>query len=779
MALNLGELVATLAADNKPFNRGIDGAEARFDDFFIDAQGKLRHISGRFASEGERAGLGLGDGIDEGSRPGLDRAEQRVSRLSGAMQTFSKVGAAAGWAALGGGALQFAAALLPAIGALGAVPAAAGAAYIAMTALSWSLDGVGSALGASLTGDTQKFNKALQELPPSARAVVSELGGALEGLQKHTQSAFFGPMRSAAAGLAGDLRGPLRAGFSDVADSLGGIGADVLNFVRSAQTVSVISGLFAGVGAAIDGARTGVAPLLQGVRDLIGVFVPGLGSAGQSIGDTMARWGAWMSEIAASGQALEWFNSAKEALSSLWGIGKNVASILGGIFSAGDGAGLLSTIEQITGRMADWVNSMQGQEQLSEVFSLLGQVARDLMAILPGVATIIGGIASVMTSLPGPVKDVVTGLLAFAAAWRLLGLTSLINGARMAAAWLMAMGPVGWIITAVVALVALLILYWDEICLALETAWLWVRDTAISIWQSIVDFFVGIGEAIWSAATTCWNSIVSFLQWIFPYLLAVATGGLSLLVEWVVTHWDEILAWTSSIWQSIVDFFVMCWQGIVSAVETGVQGVLDFFGWLAALPGKALKWFGGILTSAINKGKELLGWARGLPGRVLSSLGNVASKLVGAGRDLIRGLLNGLKSAASSIWNWLKGMLSGLKDQVLEFFGVASPSKWFTWVGEMLGLGLANGIKASTGIVAKASDALNGAVSVPSADVAITASQRASGSAAAATMRLADEDRRLLQGAATGNQTNNVNLYPADNRFSWSDIKGQIAMQVS
>ena len=52
---------------------------------------------------------------------------------------------------------------------------------------------------------------------------------------------------------------------------------------------------------------------------------------------------------------------------------------------------------------------------------------------------------------------------AMVARWVWMGAQSLLQAARMALAWVIAMGPVGWVIAAVVALAALIIANWDKI----------------------------------------------------------------------------------------------------------------------------------------------------------------------------------------------------------------------------------------------------------------------------------------------------------------------------
>lgn len=850
MALNLGELSATIAVDNKKALKGIDGTESKLKALQVSASAKLRKMSTTFSSEGDKAGKALGNNIDKGARPGL-------KRLQAAVQGFGKLAFPVLIAGAAGAAVHLTAALLPAAGAITALPAAAVAAKLAMLTLSMALEGVGDALGASLTGDAKKFEEKLQDLPPTTRGVVKELGGALNGLQKSTQEAFFGPMKGAAKGLAADLKGPLKSGFADIADSLGGVGAEVLKFAKSGENIAFLKGLFKGVGSAIDGVKSGVEPLLAGFRDLIGVFVPGMGAAGQSIGDAMARWGAWMSEISRSGKALGWFSQAKEALSSLWGIGKNVASILSGIFKAGDGGGLLATIEQVTASMAQWVNSSEGQEKLGQIFETLGQIAQSLLTILPGVGAVLMTLAEIFNSLPGPVREGVSGVLAFAivakglsgalgpaigaigsigsavsslsgklknpesglrkfgsaaasaassagtsmktaaitvgqsaatmgaatgkaiasfaklaissaanaakvvGGWILMGIQSLLQAARMAIAWVIGLGPIAWIIAAIVAIVALVILYWDEIVSALETAWQWVSDLASDIWGGIVSFFETCWAAILSGIEAAWSFVVGLVQGYIEMVRSIVLGVLNGIVAFFEFCWQSILAGVEFAWSfvvslidgyinmvllivstvvnSVVSFLQGAWQWIIDAataawnflsgivsgaimavvnfVSSGIKSVVNWFAEIGLIPKRVAKWFGQMVDGAVTKFKSLIDWARSLPGKVLSALGKIGSKLLAAGKDLIDGLLNGMRDAWGAVKSWILDKLRGLKDAVLDFFGISSPSKMFAYFGEMLGTGLAVGMESTTGLIDRASKAMNASVLAPDADL--------------------------------------------------------------
>lgn len=76
---------------------------------------------------------------------------------------------------------------------------------------------------------------------------------------------------------------------------------------------------------------------------------------------------------------------------------------------------------------------------------------------------------------------------------------------------------------------------------------------------------------------------------------------------------------------------------------------------------------------------------------IVEAIGSLAYKLVEAGGNLLKGLWEGIKNAASWLWNKVKEWASSLVDGILGFFGIHSPSTVFAGIGENMGLGLGVG----------------------------------------------------------------------------------------
>jgi hypothetical protein len=507
-------------------------------------------------------------------------AGKSLDLLDAKATAFAKSGSKLGIALIASGSVSLASALLPASGALLALPAAAGVAAAGLVSLSLAVDGVGDAMGAAVAGDVEAFDKALQELSPSARSTAKAIGDEFFNLQETAQEAFFRPVSQGADTFASQLGGPVRSGIASVAGELGELTAYAMALINEAEAIRGVNALFDGTAQAIDNAQRGFGVWLQGLGDLVGVFIPGIAEAGDVVGDGLTRWGQWMSEIAASGQALAWFQTAKAAMGTLWSIASNLTSALYGIFTAADGSGLLTTIESLTAEFAAWVHSAEGQQQIIAIMSVLGDVAGHLMTILPLIASTFAGVVAAIDSLPGPVQNVITFLgalaiamqflaglaavqavltmtrwaIAFASmtlgaaratamffvassnivaaagrmavaavatgarvvgAWLLMGVQSLLHAGRMALAWVVAMGPVGWVIAAIVGLAALIFANWDSIVAFTKSA------------------FQKVGD--WLRTPFNW------VKQHWPLLLAILTGPIGLAVLAIAKNKDKIL----------------------------------------------------------------------------------------------------------------------------------------------------------------------------------------------------------------------------------------------
>lgn len=284
-------------------------------------------------------------------------------------------------------------------------------------------------------------------------------------------------------------------------------------------------------------------------------------------------------------------------------------------------------------------------------------VASWLAQSAAGAGAVVSFLAANATILAGWVAQGVGAAgaaLRVVGAWLLMGTQSLIQAARMAAAWLIAMGPVGLIIAAIVGIVALVVANWDTIVNATSAAWSWVWEKIQQVGQFLLDLFLNFT-----------------------------------LVGIIIKHWDSIRSGTERVWTSIVDW-----------VRGLPQMLVNFFlNW--SLVGLIIKHWDSIKEGSIRKAVELVNWVRGLPGMISSSLGNLGDLLYDKGVDVVRGLYSGVRSMGS----WLKGQLMSFAKNMIpgpiaKALGIHSPSRVMARdIGRWIPAGLVKGIESGSGAV--------------------------------------------------------------------------------
>lgn len=214
------------------------------------------------------------------------------------------------------------------------------------------------------------------------------------------------------------------------------------------------------------------------------------------------------------------------------------------------------------------------------------------------------------------------------AGWVLMGAQALLGAARVAAAWFIALGPIGWAIAAIAGVVVLVIKYWDDIKRITAKVWSWVVD-----------------KVKWAAGL----AVKVFRNFTLPGL--------------IIKHWSKIKA----------------------VFSAGVAAVVGF---AKSLPGRilsALSGLGKALTTphrlALNAalsivrglGGKVVSWIAGIPGKLLS----LGSKFASAGKSILQKFIDGMKNAAGiisgiagNVWDTVRGLLNGAIGKIndaLEF----------------------------------------------------------------------------------------------------------------
>lgn len=159
-------------------------------------------------------------------------------------------------------------------------------------------------------------------------------------------------------------------------------------------------------------------------------------------------------------------------------------------------------------------------------------------AVASAATTAAAWVGSALVSIGVWIAAVVRAGVVAAGQFLLMAGRAIVWAAVMAAQWLIAMGPIGWITAAVIALVVLIILNWDKIAAVSGAVWNWIWAKIKWVGGVILQFFLnwtlpGLLIKHWSkirsGATTAWNAVVNFVR-TMPGKISSALGNLGSLL---------------------------------------------------------------------------------------------------------------------------------------------------------------------------------------------------------------------------------------------------------
>lgn len=418
-------------------------------------------------------------------------------------------------------------------GVLGLVPAAAGAAGLAIGTLKVGMSGFSDALK---TGNTpaqlKAANEALADLPPNARAsalAVRAIGPAWDSVKLDVQNKLFAGMSTVIKQVAKADLPVLRTGMDAMAGSLNQAAKYTGAWLTSARTTSDVKTIFDNSAIAGSNMARAIQPILGIIRDIGNVgsqFLPGLTNnfalASQKAAD-------FISHVRDTGQLHAWIQTGIDAMKTLWDSFKNIVDIIVKIAQSPPLFGL-------------------------DFFNILSKVTDLLLKLV--------------TTFP----ELIPAIEAAVVVWRAWTL------GQAALNLVMSANPIGLVIAAIVALIAIgyeVVKHWDVIKQSLLDTWnalkgaassIWgaIKDFFISIWNTISNFFVEIWNTIRSTATNAWNATGSFL-----------TGALNGFRVFFSGVWNGIVGDFNNIWGRVTGIAQNIWNSVVGAFRSGVNAVIN------------------------------------------------------------------------------------------------------------------------------------------------------------------------------------------------------------
>lgn len=256
-----------------------------------------------------------------------------------------------------------------------------------------------------------------------------------------------------------------------------------------------------------------------------------------------------------------------------------------------------------------------------------------LMAARATVSALVMAAAWVIAFVAGAALAVATMIataVAVVARWTMMAAGAMARAAVMAAAWFVALGPVGWVIAAIIGLVALIIANWDTVVR-------WTKQA----WQAVV-----------GAVTDAWNWITRKTGEAKDWILARIID----LVHFFATIGSKILDAIGN----LGDLLKGVGRDIVNGLWAGISGGWD---WLTNQVSSLAKRLLQAAKNALGIGspsklfRRLIG--RWIPPGIAMGVKDTSRQAVGA----VRGLGERLVGAAPTLGSMLSGRMSQLLNE--------------------------------------------------------------------------------------------------------------------
>lgn len=331
----------------------------------------------------------------------------------------------------------------------------------------------------------------------------------------------------------------------------------------------------------------------------------------------------------------------------------------------------------------------QVNEDNMTVMEKLNENMSNLMVEYGGFAEILGLIAPLLLVLGPAIKGVTMA-------------TKLFNV-------VLAMNPIGLIITAIVALIAIIVLLWknwDSVSEFLSESWQRIKDLAVELFGGLGEYFSEFWEWVSELFFETWEVISEFFVGIWDWIVEVFHESLESIGEFLATTWEWITETIQTVWNGIKDFFGAIWEGIVFLVTAYINQVKDNIEMVFTI-------ISTIITTIWNTIKNVStavwnGIVAVVTG-IINAFRNTIQTVFSTISNVISTVWNAVRNVSSSVWNGISSTISGIVNGIRN-----TVSSVFNGIRNTI-TGVWNGIKSATdrvwqGIVNSIKGAINGVI---------------------------------------------------------------------
>jgi hypothetical protein len=362
---------------------------------YVDVLPRVRSFARQLRSDLRQQGRELRT-IDRELQP-VTNAISQIGRVAtgivpGIQLTRTSLLALGGHAVVGG-LLAAAGAAYELSGAMFALPAVGAAAALGMGALTVGLIGVETAFKATIKefNKTGEFSIALEGLSDNARAtlgVFNEFSDEIENFRDVVQDRLFAGLEDAAGGLIETFLPRATTHFGNLVDIINLGVKDLAAFVQTGETLADVDEVTSNVELAFSTLRQSLIPAATALRDVVTVGSRFLPVIAQEVNTIVIRFSNWIQVMRATGELQDRIARGFEVLRQVGRIFANVGRSIHILLSTADdaGLGLLDTIERLTGRIREFLESARGQNAVLDFLESAREAGQALTPVITALA---------------------------------------------------------------------------------------------------------------------------------------------------------------------------------------------------------------------------------------------------------------------------------------------------------------------------------------------------------------------------------------------------------
>lgn len=208
-------------------------------------------------------------------------------------------------------------------------------------------------------------------------------------------------------------------------------------------------------------------------------------------------------------------------------------------------------------------------------------------------------------------------------------------------------------------------------------------ETVIQIVGALVEALPEIIHSLIEAFPEIVTSIIKNLLDFIPVIVRSVFKFVYAIIEAIPTIIETLVTELPQIVVAIINALLNC---IPKLVQTGVTLLMSLITNLPTIIVDLVKAVPQIITSLVK------------------ALGDGVKDFAGVGANLVKGLWEGIQSLAGWLWDKVSNWAQNLWNNILNFFGIHSPSRKFMFVGDMLMQGLGKGIDEGADDAVKKAD---------------------------------------------------------------------------